>query len=78
MDKHLLGGLAVGGLALLLGLGLLVGAFRRRAHRAEIAPTYAAAGGPLYTVFQVGCAGLLILAGVGLLILTALGGAPAP
>lgn len=75
LDKHLLGGIAMGGMALLLGLTLVAGALRRRAGRAEIEATYAAAGGPLYTVFQLGCAGLLILAGLSILALSALGGA---
>jgi len=77
MDKHLLGGLALGGLALVLGITLVAGALRRRANRADMEATYAAAGGPLYTIFQLGCAGLMILAGLAILGLTALGG-PSP
>ncbi len=77
MDRHLLGGLALGGLALLMGITLVAGALRRRASRGEMEATYSAAGGPLYTVFQLGCAGLMILAGLTILGLTALGGPPA-
>jgi len=78
MDKHLLGGLALGGLALVLGITLVAGPLRRRASRADMEATYAAAGGPLYTIFQLGCAGLMIVFGLAILGLTALGGPPGP
>ena len=75
MDRHLVGGLVMGGLALLVGAAWILGAIRRVRDRALTAPTYAATGGVVYTVFQVGCAGMLILAGIGILVLTAAGGA---
>ena len=75
MDRHLLGGLVMGGLVLLVGAAWIVGAIRRVRDRALTAPTYAATGGVVYTVFQVGCAGMLILAGIAILVLTAAGGA---
>jgi hypothetical protein len=75
MDRHLLGGLVMGGLALLVGVAWIIGAIRRVRERALTAPTYAATGGVVYTVFQVGCAGMLMLAGIAILVLTAAGGA---
>jgi hypothetical protein len=75
MDRHLVGGLVMGGLALLVGAAWILGAIRRVRDRALTAPTYAATGGVVYTVFQVGCAGMLILAGIAILVLTAAGGA---
>ena len=75
MDRHLLGGLVMGGLALLVGVAWIIGAIRRVRDRALTAPTYAATGGVVYTVFQVGCAGMLMLAGIAILVLTAAGGA---
>lgn len=58
----------MGLLALVLGVALVLGALRRRRQMVRgNAPTYAATGGVVYTVFQMGCAGLLILAGVVLL-----------
>jgi hypothetical protein len=74
MTRHLLGGLGLGGLAVVIGVAWVFGALRRVRDRAETAPTYRATGGPIYTVFQLGCAGLLILGGVGILILMAAGG----
>jgi hypothetical protein len=69
VNGHLAGGLLMGMLALVLGVGLILGALRRRRHMQRgNAPTYAATGGVVYTVFQVGCAGLLILAGIVLLV----------
>jgi hypothetical protein len=62
----------MGLLALILGVALTLGALRRRRMRFLNAPTYAATGGIVYTVFQLGCAGLLVLAGVVLLIVTLL------
>jgi len=53
----------------LVGVAWVVGAIRRVRDRAITAPTYAATGGVVYTVFQVGCAGVLILAGLGILAL---------
>ena len=71
---HLLGGLVLGGLTILVGVAWVFGALRRRRERALTAPTYAATGGVVYTVFQIGCAGLLIVAGVAILGLMLAGG----
>jgi hypothetical protein len=74
VSQHALGGLVLGGLAVLVGIAWLVGALRRRRDREQTAPTYAATGGVVYTVFQMGCAGLLILGGVAILGLMLVGG----
>lgn len=74
MNLHLLGGLSMGGLTMLVGTAWVFGALRRRRDRAETAPTYAATGGVVYTIFQLGCAGLLILGGLGILALVLAGG----
>jgi hypothetical protein len=75
MNLHLLGGLLLGGLVVVVGIAWVFGALRRRRERAFTAATYAATGGVVYTVFQLGCAGLLILGGLGILALMLLGGA---
>ena len=54
----------MGALVLLVGLAWVLGAIRRVRERALTAPTYAATGGVVYTVFQIGCAGVLIVAGL--------------
>ena len=71
---HLLGGGIMGGLAVLVGVAWIFGALRRRRDRAETAPTYTATGGVVYTVFQIGCAGALILGGLAILGLMLAGG----
>jgi hypothetical protein len=75
MNLHLLGGLVLGGLTVLVGVAWVFGALRRRRERALTAATYAATGGVVYTIFQIGCAGLLILAGIGIFGLMLAGGA---
>ena len=62
----------MGGLVLLVGVAWVLGAIRRVRERALTAPTYAATGGVVYTVFQIGCAGLLIVAGLVILVLMAI------
>jgi len=62
-------GLLLGVFALLLGIGAIAAALRRRRHRERYAETYAASGGMFYTAVQMGCGGVLLLAGVGLMIL---------
>jgi hypothetical protein len=74
MNAHLFGGLAMGSLAVLVGAAWIFGALRRVRDRALTAPTYAATGGVVYTVFQIGCAGLLILGGIAILGLMLVGG----
>jgi hypothetical protein len=69
MTPQQLGGIAMGAVAVLVGVAWVLGAVRRVRDRALAAPTYAATGGVVYTVFQVGCAGVLILAGLGILAL---------
>jgi len=63
-----LAALVMGGFAILVGLAWLVGAIGTRRRRAEILPTYSATGGPVYTAVQLGCAGILILLGIGLIV----------
>jgi hypothetical protein len=74
MSLHLLGGLVLGGLAVLVGVAWALGAMRRRRDHALSAATYAATGGVVYTVFQLGCAGLLIVGGLAILGLMLAGG----
>jgi hypothetical protein len=69
MNAQHLGGVVMGGLVLLVGVAWVLGAIRRVRERALSAPTYEATGGDVYTVFQVGCAGLLIVAGLVILVL---------
>ncbi|MBJ7611634.1 MAG: hypothetical protein JF924_04850 [Candidatus Dormibacteraeota bacterium] len=69
MTPQQLGGIAMGAVTVLVGVAWVLGAVRRVRDRALAAPTYAATGGVVYTVFQVGCAGVLILAGLGILAL---------
>ncbi|MBO0690966.1 MAG: hypothetical protein J2P40_15540 [Candidatus Dormibacteraeota bacterium] len=65
MNEHLLGGLAMGVLACVLGVGMGVAAAQRRHRRGDVrAATYNAMGGPVYTVFQFGCATLAVIAGI--------------
>ena len=59
----------LGVFALLLGIGAIAAALRRRRARARYPETYSASGGMAYTVVQMGCGGLLLLGGVGLVIL---------
>ena len=68
MDARLVGPLAVGALAVVLGSLWLGGALLTRRRRAAFASTYASSGGILYTVFQAGCAGALILVGLGIVL----------
>jgi hypothetical protein len=72
MTPEHLGGIAMGAAVLLVGVAWVLGAVRRIRDRAMTAPTYAATGGVVYTVFQVGCAGLLIVAGLVILTLMAI------
>ena len=59
----------LGSVAILLGVGAIVAALRRRGARASYPETYAASGGIAYTIVQMGCGGVLLLGGVGLITL---------
>jgi uncharacterized membrane protein HdeD (DUF308 family) len=62
-------GFLLGLFAVLLGVALTAAALRRRRRRALYGETYASTGGIAYTVVQIGCAALFILAGLALMIL---------
>ncbi len=62
--------LLLGAFALLLGIGAIMAAVRRRRGRDRYPETYAASGGIASTAIQLGCGGVLLLAGVGLVILS--------
>jgi len=62
------GGIALGAFAVIIGAGGIMAAIRTRRRRAEIAATYGATGGIVYTVVQAGCSGVLVIGGVGLII----------
>ena len=61
------GGIGLGVFAAMIGAGGIAAAIRTRRRRAEIAPTYGATGGIVYTVVQAGCSTLLLLGGLGLI-----------
>jgi hypothetical protein len=63
------GGFGLGLLAFLLGAAGIAAALRTRRRRASISNTYGASGGIVFTAVQVGCSGLLVLGGIGLMIL---------
>ena len=63
------GGFGLGLLAFLLGAAGVAAAVRTRRRRASNPEMYGATSGIAYTVVQVGCSGLLVLGGIGLMIL---------
>ena len=63
------GGFGLGLLAFLLGVAGVAAALRTRRRRARYAETYASSGGIVYTTVQVGCSGVLLLGGLGLMTL---------
>jgi hypothetical protein len=63
------GGFGLGLLAFLIGTAGVAAALRTRRRRASYANTYGASGGIAFTIVQVGCSGLLLLGGVGLMVL---------
>ena len=63
------GGFGLGLLAVLVGLAGVAAAVRTRRRRASYANTYGASGGIAFTIVQVGCSGLLLLGGIGLMTL---------
>ncbi len=61
--------LLLGVFAFLLGIGAIAAALRRRRGKEKYPETYAATGGIAYTVVQMGCGGVLLLGGAGLVVL---------
>ncbi|HXJ48568.1 MAG TPA: hypothetical protein VNF91_05300 [Candidatus Acidoferrum sp.] len=53
----------------MIGTAGIAAAVRTRRRRATYANTYGASGGIVFTVVQVGCSGLLLLGGIGLMTL---------
>lgn len=62
-------GLLLGVFAFLLGVGAIAAALRRRRGKARYPETYAATGGIIYTIVQMGCGAILLLGGAGLVAL---------
>jgi len=62
-------GLLLGVFAFLLGVGAIAAALRRRRGKARYPETYAATGGIVYTIVQMGCGAILLLGGAGLVAL---------
>jgi len=65
-------GIGLGLFACLIGIGGVIAAISRHRRRAEIAATYGSTGGVVYTAFQAGCSGILILGGLGLIVVALL------
>jgi hypothetical protein len=63
------GGFGLGLLAFLIGVAGVAAALRTRRRRASYANTYGASGGIAFTIVQIGCSGLLLLGGIGLMAL---------
>jgi len=66
------GGIGLGLFAVLIGAGGIAAAIRTRRRRAEIAATYGATGGIVYTIVQAGCSSVLMLGGLGLIVVALL------
>jgi hypothetical protein len=62
--------LLLGAFGFLLGIGAIAAALRRRRGKDRYPETYAASGGIIYTVVQIGCGGILLLGGAGLVVLS--------
>ena len=62
-------GLLLGVFAFLLGVGAIAAALRRRRGKARYPETYAATGGIVYTIVQMGCGTILMLGGAALVAL---------
>lgn len=67
MNGQEAGGIGLGLFAAIVGAGGVVAAIRKRRRRADIAPTYGATGGIVYTIVQAGCSAILMLGGLGLI-----------
>ena len=65
-------GIGLGLFACLIGIGGVVAALNRHRRRAQIAATYGSTGGVVYTAFQAGCSGILILGGLVLIVVALL------
>ena len=72
MSSEQAAGIGLGLFACLIGIGGVVAALSRHRRRAEIAATYGSTGGVVYTAFQAGCSGILILGGLGLILVALL------
>ena len=59
----------LGVFALLLGIGAIAVALRKRRQRERYPESYAASGGVVLTAVQIGCGGVLLIGGIGLMIL---------
>ena len=68
MSGQEIGGIGLGLFAALLGAGGIMAAIRTRRRRAEIAATYGASGGIVYTVVQIGCSTVLAVGGLALIV----------
>ncbi len=69
MAGYFSGGLLLGVFTVLLGIGAIAAALRRRRGMTAYPETYAAIGGIAYTVVQIGCGAVLLIGGVGLIAL---------
>jgi len=74
MDTRILLGVLLGLVAVAVGVFSLITAILTRRRRAEIAETYATTGGVAYSVVQFGCAGVLILAGLAVMVIVLVAG----
>jgi hypothetical protein len=77
MKQQLLAQLGAGSVgvgAIVVGVVWIFGAFTTRRRRATFPSTYRRQGGGLYTVFELGCAGVIILAGLMMVALVLLAG----
>ncbi|MDQ6691476.1 MAG: hypothetical protein M3Z13_01790 [Candidatus Dormibacteraeota bacterium] len=72
MDNRVLIGVLLGVIAVAAGVVAMVSAVLTRRRRGEIADTYASSGGIAYSVLQFGCAGMLMLAGLILIVIVVL------
>jgi uncharacterized membrane protein HdeD (DUF308 family) len=62
-------GFLLGVFAVLLGIGAIAAALRRRRGKERYPETYAATGGIAYTIVQIGCGAVLLAGGTGLVVL---------